>query len=329
VKAPTVPIATVGFYNAASCTGSGSSAICVVAGRYGAPSSDPLLVVSTDGGVTWVTKAITSTDGYFSSASCTGSGSTAVCVAAGRYDAGGTLLAVSTDGGVNWVLKTITGFPGGSYNFTSTSCTGSGSSAVCMVAGQDLSNSNPFVAVSSNGGVDWSAKTITGLATTGYFSAANCTGTICIAAGRDDGGDTSLLAVSSSSGLLWSVNTTYTNPGSAYFRGASCTGSGITAVCTAVGKNNVSAGPLLIVSTNGGSNWTVNTSYTAPSVGILYATSCNGSGSSAICTAAGKNESSGAPFLIVSSNGGVTWALNTSYVVPANGIFNSTGASTG
>lgn len=100
----------------ATCTGSGSTAICFAAGGKGSfRQNPPLLVGTTDGGTTWGVTTIKNNPsaGYFIGTKCTGTGTTAVCVAGGEDFTGTSpaLLAASTDGGVTWSTQTISGNP--------------------------------------------------------------------------------------------------------------------------------------------------------------------------------------------------------------------------
>jgi hypothetical protein len=186
------------------------------------------------------------------------------------------LLVVSTTGGSSWAtVSTIAGLPAGGGLFNASSCTGSGSSAICTAAGQDFTgvSSAPILVVSTNGGASWAVPTIAGLPASGFFAAA------------------------------------------------SCTGSGPSAICTAAGEDyTVGQPPLLVVSTNGGVSWGVPTITGLPAYGTFYASSCTGSGPSAICTAAGQ-DSTDAPILVVSINGGVSWGVPTIAGLPAEGTF--------
>lgn len=114
-----------------------SSAVLMAAGED-LTGDAPLLVVSNDGGgQNWVVKSIAglpSTRGVFHASSCTGSDSSAICIAAGTgakgaFDA--PMLAVSINAGNTWAAKSMAGAPNHG-EFHTASCTGSGASAICV-----------------------------------------------------------------------------------------------------------------------------------------------------------------------------------------------------
>lgn len=324
-----------GRYFGTSCTGSGSNAICTAGGRDVTGSSPPLIVVSTDGGTTWESKSISGAPfaGNIFSISCTGSGSNAVCAGAGSDVTGTTppLLVVSTDGGSTWTRKAITGdTTNGSFN--AASCTGSGSSAICTAAGTDNIGISPYVAVSTDGGNTWARKSISGIGINAIFNATSCTGSgtsaICIAAGYNSSTSESVIAVSTDGGNTWAEKPVTGSPIEGRYLATSCTGSGANAICTAAGEDSDANLPLLAVSTDGGNTWATKTVTGMPASGAFRATSCTGSGSSAICIAAGEDDTgSTAPLLAISTNGGNTWATTTVAGLPAAGAFLGSAAS--
>lgn len=331
---------TRGYFLGTSCVGSGLTAICTAVGEDFTGSTPTLLAVSTDGGSNWAVKSVAGVpiNGVFSAASCTGSGSTAICTAAGQDHTGSQppLLAVSVDGANTWTVKSITGLPTNG-SFAAASCTGSGSTAICTAAGQDLTGSQPpLLAVSTDGGNTWAVKTVPGIPVTGLYTAASCTGTgstaVCTAAGRSAGGSPSpLLAVSTDGGNTWAVKSVTGIPISGYFFGTACTGSGSTAICTAAGADTtISSSPLVAVSTNGGNTWAVKSITGAPANGYFYSTSCTGTLSTAVCTAAGgDNTGTSPPLLVISADGGNTWSVKSVSGLPASGYFGATGATGG
>ena len=321
-----------GHFQAASCTGSGSTAVCTAVGTDATGSSPPLLAVSTNGGNTWAVKSVAGlpVTGDFLSTSCTGSGSTAICTAVGIENIGShfPILAVSTNGGNTWTVKSVTGFPTNGY-FLATSCTGSGSTATCAAAGiDDTAGSLPVLAISTDGGNTWAVKSVTGIPANGYFQAASCTGSgstaVCIATGQDSTGSSPpLLADSTDGGNTWAVKSVTGLPTNGDFTAANCIGSGSSAICTAAGADNTgSSPPLLADSTDGGNTWAVKSVTGLPTSGIFSATSCTGNGSTAICTAVGDDFTGSAPpFLAISTDGGNSWAVKSVTGLPAVGNF--------
>jgi photosystem II stability/assembly factor-like uncharacterized protein len=98
------------------------------------------------------------------------------------------------------------------------------------------------------------------------------------------------------------------------FNEIKCNGNDANAVCIAVGfvNNNGSIYPLLIKSLDNGKTFNVDNKITNYSnKGTLLTTDCTGSDSKAICIAAGylgDKKESGKPYLIQSTDGGVTWS---------------------
>jgi len=329
-----------GSFNGASCTGSGASAICTVAGfQFTNNITIPFLVVTVNGGKTWEIKPIANspTSGFFSAASCTGNGAGAICIAAGLNGISGQppLLVASTDGGNTWGVKNIANLPTSGF-FNAASCTGNGVSAICTAAGLNASGLfPPLLAVSTDGGNTWGVENIVNLPTSGIFNGTSCTGSganaICTAVGQDLSSLTNqppLLVISTNGGNTWGVKTIPNSPTSGVFNAISCTGSGIEAICTAVGQDLsslINQPPLLAVSTDGGITWGVKNISNLPTSGVFNAVSCTGgNGANAICTAAGQDLSSlinQPPFLAVSMNGGNTWEIKNITDLPLSGVF--------
>jgi photosystem II stability/assembly factor-like uncharacterized protein len=257
-----------GYFNATSCTGSGSSAICTAVGHDWTGNPAPL-VVSNDGGNTWTLKSVPnlSTHSEFNATSCTGSGSSAICTAAGKDGAGEfpPLLAVSNDGGGTWAIKSVAGLPQTLGTFKASSCTGSGSTAICTAVGRGIGDvSPPYLAVSTDGGTSWALKSVPGLPEHGGFNSISCTGSessaVCVAAGQaGTGKNPPLLVVSQDGGNTWTMQSLPDLQGSGEFDAVSCKGSGSTAICTASGVDlsDNSQLPLIVMSNDSGLTWTV------------------------------------------------------------------------
>ncbi|RUR06259.1 hypothetical protein [Legionella sp. km772] len=305
-----------GTFYATSCSGPGSSARCTAAG-IDYSTGLPLLYQSTNGGSTWsvVNTGITN-QGAFYATSCSGTGSTARCTAAGTDSTTNSpLLYQSTDGGSSWSAANTGITNQGSFN--ATSCSGTDSTGRCTAAGQDYTTGLPLLYQSTDGGSSWSAVN-TGITNQGSFNATSCSGTgnstRCTAAGRDSTTSLPLLYQSTDGGSIWSAaNTGITNQG--VFYATSCSGMGGTAKCTAAGEDFTTNLPLLYQSTNGGTTWSAaNTGIT--NQGVFYATSCSSLGGISRCTAAGRDYTTGLPLLYQSINGGNSWSA------PNTGITN-------
>jgi hypothetical protein len=309
-----------------SCRGS----LCIAGGQYSSSSAIyPLLAVSTDNAATWVyrisssypTLSDSSSSALFNSVSC-GSNT---CIAAGQYLSNNTitypLVATDVGNGLTWTYTmTSTNIPvrPSDYStngiFNSTSCSGN----LCIAVGNYVSTNTkqyPLIATSTDGGVTWTytlaSNTLTyptDYVNQGNFDIASCSGSICIAAGGYYNGSFNypLLATSNDGGATWTFTVTSTIPNGipidGNFNSASCSGS----TCIAVG--NYASGALLANSTDGGLTWTYIDVVPPgpPNTGFFRGASCNGS----TCVAAGgyANGSVGYPYVITSTNGGLTWA---------------------
>lgn len=286
--------------NTTSCTGSGNSAFCLAAGNKNPVDAAPVLVQSLNGGQTWASASILSltTKGTFIDSSCTGNDDI-VCTVIG-FDTltNGPLLVVGTGAVGSWsIAAEITALPNIILN--TTSCTGSGLSAVCVVAGKNTTTNAPFIALSTDGGENWTPQSIDDLPSSGEFKASSCTGSglnvICTVAGVNNTANNALLMVlNTSSGATWtkaslptvaSVGITLTT--------TSCTGSGSTALCTAAGQaplgpDNENAG-LLVQSSDGGATWSAPASAQRSFNGLrFWGSHCNTN--QTICTAVGVSQ---------------------------------------
>ena len=301
VPIPNIP---TGAFNGTSCTGSGSAAICIAVGsNY--DTSYPLLTQSTNGGANWTVTDISNIPtGKFNAASCTGSGSKAICIAVGDNGNYNSFLAQSTNGGASWATVNVANIR--PTNLSSASCTGSGAEAICTAVGFSQ-DSNAVLIQSNDGGLNWSQVDIS--TSLGYFNGVSCTGSgataICTAVGAIYPINP-LLTQSTDGGKNWSV---VTLPGmlAGFLYASSCTGTGSEAICTAVGGNFGDGYPLLAQTTNGGADWSVVSILNIPK-GIFYSASCTGAGATAICTANGTT-TDGNPILVQSRDGGAHWAV--------------------
>jgi len=326
-----------GYFNTASCMGRGTTAVCTAVGQDDIASL-PLLTVSTDGGSNWMRKSVNGLpykQGIFHATSCTNTGATAICTAAGSNISvddptrSSPLIAVSNDGGNSWAVKSPPVFLYGSLQ--GISCTGSGANAVCVAVGTN-DVGGPLLVLSQDGGQTWTMKSIS---TNLSFNSVSCTGSgsnaICAAVGTGDTEGSSdnglfLLTVSTDGGNTWSIKSIPNLPNKGFFNSVSCTGSGPTAICAAAAWAD--GPPLLVVSTDGGNTWMVKQVKDFPSsaYGRFYSVSCSGSAPTAICVAAGtaKWGPAGPPLLAVSLDGGNNWLLKQVPGLPSNCIFQTT-----
>lgn len=141
------------------CTGTGDTAICAVGGRNNSGGPKGFIGVSQDGGQTWQLELQTVGDIVFNAASCTGSGSTAVCVVVGQVTGGAQgPIYYSTDGGANWTLFQTAESP---VILRDVSCSGQPPSLLCVAVGSNTATDATILYTSTDGS-SWTARTITG-----------------------------------------------------------------------------------------------------------------------------------------------------------------------
>lgn len=254
IKTVIDPTFESGLFDSSSCTGSGNKTLCIAAGEYFNPSTVlPLLAQTQDGGNTWSYPSAIYTDlparighgfagGFFNAASCTGSGATARCIAAGSYytltgSASIPFLALTKNGGQNWSyppaiytkLKTLVDPNFKQGTFYGATCTDRGNHTICIAAGEYCNdkfctNIFPLLALTSDGGKTWSYPPSVHTDLTikidpnflrGFFSDVSCTGinanigtegdSFCIASGQysTDSASFPLVAYSTDNGITW------------------------------------------------------------------------------------------------------------------------------
>lgn len=346
-KKKSFPDISKSVFKATSCTGNGSTAICVAVGEKSGkpPSPGPLIVVSSDGGNTWVTKSISLPgevfDSWFDDVSCSGSGSSATCVAIGEYYITGSagpfpILAVSINGGSTWELKSVD-YP--LYQtpiwafFNTISCTGSGINTVCIAGGIAGSDSlDTFLVVSNDRGNTWQLKSINNPSSLNPmgFQTTSCIGSgataSCIAAGSAYLELPYLSIVGSlNAGNTWeySISSPSIQEQSQSFDSISCTDSA-EPICSAVGYEGTFV-PLLTISTDKGYTWRIKSINDLPENSYFLKTSCTGNGISAICmVAGGQADSPNIPLLLSSNDAGNTWKIQkTISNLPPFGFFDA------
>jgi len=313
-----------------SCTGIDSK-LCVAVGAGSGPSI-PLIAVSQDGGNIWEmpTEGIPA-KGDLYDVSCTGSGASAICVAAGPDSYGLSakpILVVSQDGGKHWQTKNIQGTVPPGTNAYHVSCTGEGSSSICVLAGnigyQGASIRDPFLAVSQDGGTTWNMKSFKGQNHDMIFHTVSCTGkgasALCAAVGHESTGSSleepPLIVVSKDGATTWEIKSTSQEIKGAMYLDVSCRGEGNSAFCVASGakQDGYFSDYLVAVSNNAGQNWELRSIKGFPKADDDRATevSCTQKG---ICTVVGtlnQFEEGHIPFVAVSSDKGNTWNFKPS-----------------
>lgn len=307
-----------GLMTAASCTGSGASAICAVAGVT-LPGVIPYMLVSLNGGDSWELKSISgaATEMEFRSVSCAGEGSSAYCVAVGsNFLAHGSAIAVSKNGGVSWAIVTPT-VPFLQITYSTVSCVGSDESSVCVAVGREFSES-PYLAVldvSTDGGLTWTSKSAQlVVADGGRLSDVHCMGSgataTCIAVGEESTGTDPFIAVSTDGAATWQIKPVGGFSGKAQLQGVSCTEDIVAPICVAAGVDTTQllAKPFLAVSADGGVNW-VYQPVGGPglSSGSYGSASCTGAGEDAICAVVGSIPLGVNPVIVMGTDRGAVW----------------------
>ncbi|MFI4918195.1 MAG: hypothetical protein ACHP65_01415 [Legionellales bacterium] len=267
------PGARGGFFNSTSCSSSGSNSLCTAVGQDN-ESSQPLLYQSINGG-SWTlisTPALGQYGGFFSSTSCSSSGSNSLCTSVGQDNTSGQPLLYQSINGGSWTFMSTpaSGSAGGIFN--STSCSFSGSNSLCTAVGLDYTSNQPLLYQSINGGSWTLMSTPASSSAGGAFNSTSCSfsgsNSLCTAVGQDYTSNQPLLYQSINGGL-WSSIVTTTDSG--VFNATSCSSSGSNSLCTVVGQDNTSGQPLLYQSINSGP-WSAIV--TTTDSGTLYATSC-------------------------------------------------------
>lgn len=306
------------------------NALLVAAGEDFNNTAPPILAESFNG-TSWFQPSVPglTNSGFFSGADCSGTGNTAVCVAAGNdFNTSLPLIVATTDGGATWSVKAIPGAPTGQFN--TASCTPS--VGICIAAGQALSAA-PLLATSTNGGKTWGVQTITGSPGVATLIRSSCTGSgataICIVVGDISGGTGGpYLAETIDGSTTWSSVTIPGTVAQGIFSGAGCTGSGATAICVASGFPLAAGPPILAETLDGGITWAYPSIAGLPAFGLFESSTCTG-GSNSLCVAVGQDTSvTGAPIIAQSINGG-PWSLVSISGIPSNDVEFSDVACTG
>lgn len=315
---PVIPgLTDMGAFYSNSCTDTGNNAVCVVTGENFQTGS-PLIIMTTDGGGNWAIPTIPgmTNNGFFTSNSCSGAGATSICLAVGAdLSTGKPLLALTNNGGSSWIVPTISGLPD-IGSFSSASCTGAGTNAVCVAAGADMVTGAPLLVSTMDGGNNWTINHIPNLTTEGSFFSTSCIGSTCMAVGTDLATGAPLLVLTNNKTVNWTIPTIsgLSNFGSLY--AVNCTGT-TQVTCLAVGESLDTGAPLLVLTTNNGATWSLpaNTITGLTSFGALYATQCLQSNGRVTCTASGTDLNSGAPLLLITQDTGATWNVASTSIV--------------
>ncbi|KTD55252.1 NHL repeat protein [Legionella sainthelensi] len=318
-------ITAQGRFTNVSCTGSGKTSICTAVGNFGTASVSgsgaPIIYVTRNGGISWSLIGTNSslTKVFLNDSSCTGSGDTAVCVAAGQnfsIPSWPSLLMKSLDGGQTWT-QVNTGITNQALN--GAGCSGNGSSAVCIATGQDYVSGNPLIYLSQDGGTNWNTVDTASISDNAYFNDANCSGlgvkTVCTASGQDVNTGYALMYYTENAGQTWTQQQPLTVPaqGNSILYQTSCTGDASQAVCASAGLYTGDYPSYIYLGLANSSPilWSLITpsNYT----GFLSTAHCSGLGSAATCMIGGGEVNLSStplirPSLYITSDAGKSWS---------------------
>ncbi len=315
-------ISNTGLFRKVSCTGSGSTAICVAVGTTasGSPSTSPLLALSNDGGNTWHTASINDLPnnyGDLTGVSCT----KGVCVAIGKNDTNIPIIVQTSDRGNTWINKNYLFMQTLNMLFSDVNCAFGNGATLCTIVGKIGTDNhfNPVIYQTKFDSKDWERNTNIQFPTSwsGALSTINCagntTGISCIAAGQAGPDITQLSPLvlkSQNSSNSWSMET-INNPAPDWntLLATKCVANQ-TNFCFAVGYGggNVMY-PILAVSENGFDNWYAKNIPNMPEQGLLRTASCTPNGSMCIATGYSQVGNINNALIVASYDNGNTWNI--------------------
>ncbi|HLX50425.1 MAG TPA: hypothetical protein VKS82_19030 [Streptosporangiaceae bacterium] len=314
-----------------------SSANCVAVGNS---ATGPVIMATTNGGVTWTNQTPPSASGvlyYLSAVACPAATD---CVAVG-YELSNqsgsqtkTAISTSTSDGSTWSAATVVT---GVSHFDAITCPSTGR---CVAAGTDITNLatsglTGIIDTSTNLGGSWTATTVP--SAVGYLTGVSCvpSSSTCAAVGGTQTGAATLLTTTT--GTSWTVQALPTLPKGTYSdlydvscpAKTYCAAVGDQLVPVTQGNQQTDQGQAVILTGSGGS-WAVQTP--PPNTGALRSVSCP---SAMTCEAVGTvisvNNSANLPALpattAVSTSLGAAWAADT---LPTNiPLLRAVGCATG
>lgn len=187
--------------------------------------------------------------------------------------------------------------------------------SVCWVTGDTWATGGPAVAETTDGGRQWTDMTPAAWATAQWYAfAINCvSATTCWLAGTQGDPQDPAVAETTDGGATWTTFTNLpaipqTNSGGTYvLNGISCVSADS---CVAVGGFEEGGGPSEVISTtNGGATWSLSASTELSGISQLFSVSClPAAGGNTTCYATGWAGAADVPTVLVSQDGGATWA---------------------
>ncbi|MHB1503946.1 MAG: fibronectin type III domain-containing protein [Acidimicrobiales bacterium] len=302
-----------GSLSAVSCV---SAEQCVAVGGEG-PMGLATVMVTADGGASWLPGSVVGGIESLSAVSCSGA---KLCVALGASSAnspvgtGGTIIASSDNGGATWGIDPLpAGLGGGSsvqgqfkgqlqLQLDSVSCA---AATTCMVVGSITLGPPSYmtggiVLVSTDSGQVWSEQP--GVPAVSALSSVSCpVAGSCFAIGQGGGpagpfppfdDQVSSILSTADNGQSWSAQTR-----GGYLASVSCISE---SSCTAVGSS-------IVDTSDGGATWSTAKGYLLSSSGFYFPGT---SGVNAVsCLSAGRCVAAVLDILGVTSDGGETWSL--------------------
>lgn len=193
---------------------------------------------------------------------------------------------------------------------------------ICIVSGYGLSSNLPFLAQSTNQGINWNV--VPSGITNGQFLAADCNDPLCVTAGKNS--SSPILAQSRNTGANWTQVSTGLAGSS--INALSCSGS----MCVGAVSSDQANTLKLTQTTNAGINWISLQTHGADFGGnmpVLYAASCV----PGLCIVAGDDND--APevrwnILAYTTVGGASWpVMYNSGGLPDNGTLRAAAGTTG
>ena len=274
-----------GALSSVSCV---STLECFAVGTAGPQNHYSVVYLTENGGSSWVSQTLRSSELGESGLNDIACPSTGECIAVGSQldvsDAGVGTAYATTNGGTTWVSQTL---PSGVEGLTDIACT---STSDCIAGGTNTSGA--AIIATTNGGSSWTNESVPSGASdiTGGIacpSASDC----FIAAGSDQ------ILATTNGGMTWAIETLSGPNG---LDGIACSS---TTDCLVDAHSN--SGPYVEATTDGGTTW-VSHSPLVAGYGGLSGMWCS---SSSDCVTVGVNGNIPATGVIdVTADGGTTWS---------------------